>query len=106
MRPTLEIIRVCVNSLTSTSDGNFKCRELNQVLILDSVRKRHEMEHSSKFVVVKNVWRTFPRRGLSIVAVVIIAWFLRKLSKLDWRDDKDILKAHKGYYVDPTNLYK
>ena len=102
----MEIIQVSANSPSSTSDGNFQRRELNQVLVLDSARKRHEMEHSSKFVAVKNLWQSFPRRSLSIAAVIMIALFLRKLSKWDWRDEKYVLRAHKGYYVDPTNLYK
>lgn len=64
------------------------------------------MKHSSTHVVLKNLWRTLQRKGLSIVAVIIIGWFLRKLSRWDWRDEKYVLGAHKSYYVDPTNLYK
>ena len=64
------------------------------------------MEHSSTHVAVKNLWRTLPRKGLSIVAVIIVGWFLRKLYRWDWRDEKYVLRAYKSYYVDPTNLYK
>jgi hypothetical protein len=64
------------------------------------------MNHSSTYVAVKNLWRTLPRKRLSIVAVIIIGWFLRKLYRWDWRDEKYVLRAHKSYYVDPTNLYK
>jgi hypothetical protein len=64
------------------------------------------MEHSSSYVAVKNLWRTLPRKGLSIVAVITVGWFLRKLYRWDWRDEKYVLRTYKSYYVDPTNLYK
>jgi len=64
------------------------------------------MKHSSTYLVVRNLRRTLPRQGLSIVAVIIIGWFLQKLYRWDWRDEKYVLRAYKDYYVDPTNLYK
>ena len=64
------------------------------------------MKHSAMYLAVENMLRTLPRKGLSIVAVIIIGWFLRKLYRWDWRDEKYVLRVHKSYYVDPTNLYK
>ena len=47
-------------------------------------------------------------KGLSIVAVIIIitGWFLRRLNRWDWPDEDYVIRAHKSYYVDPTNIYK
>lgn len=64
------------------------------------------MKHSAKYVAVENLLRTLPRRGLSIVAVIIIGWFLRELYRWDWRDENYVIRAYKNYYVDRTNLYK
>ena len=64
------------------------------------------MEHSSTYAVVRNLWRTLPRKGLSIVAVIIIGWFLREIYRREWRNENHVLRAYKSYYVDPTNLYK
>jgi hypothetical protein len=64
------------------------------------------MKHSAMHVAVENLLRTLPWKGLSIVAVIIIGWFLRELYRWDWRDENYVLKAYKGSYVDPTNLYK
>ena len=64
------------------------------------------MKHSAMHVAVENLLRTLPRKGLSIVAVIIIGWFVRELYRWDWRDENYVLRAYKGSYVDPTNLYK
>ena len=64
------------------------------------------MKHSPMHIAVENLVRTSPRKGLSIVAVIIIGWFLRELYRGDWRDENYVLRAHKNSYVDPTNLYK
>ena len=64
------------------------------------------MQHSAMYVAVENLLRTFPRRRLSIAAVIIIGWFLRQLLRWQWRDENHVIRAFKDYYVDPTNLYK
>lgn len=64
------------------------------------------MKHSAMYVNVENLLRTSPRKGLSIVAVIIIGWFLRELYRWDWRDENSVIRTHKSYYVDPANLYK
>jgi hypothetical protein len=64
------------------------------------------MKHSATYVAVENLLRTVPRKGLSILAVIFIGWFLRQLYRWDWRDENYVIRAHKSYYVDPTNLYK
>jgi hypothetical protein len=64
------------------------------------------MKHSAMYAAVENLMRTLPRQGLSIVAVIIIGWFLRELYRWDRRDENYVIRAYKGYYVDPTNLYK
>ena len=64
------------------------------------------MTHSARYVAVENLLRTLPRRRLSIMAVIIIGWLLRQLYRSDWRDENRVIRAYKGYYVDPTNLYK
>jgi hypothetical protein len=64
------------------------------------------MKHSAVYVAVENLLRTLPRRRWSIVAVIIIGWFLRELYRWDWRNEKYVIRAYKSYYVDPTNLYK
>ena len=64
------------------------------------------MKHSAMYLAIENLLQTLPQTGLSIVAVIIIGWFLRKLYRWDWRDEKYVLRAYKSYYVDPTNLYK
>lgn len=64
------------------------------------------MKHSATYGAVENRPRTLPRKGLSIVAVIIIGWFLRELYKWDWRDENYVRRAYKSYYIDPTNLYK
>lgn len=64
------------------------------------------MKHSVTYVAVENLLRTLQRKGLSIVTFVIIGWFLRELYRWDWRDENYVIRAHKGSYVDRTNLYK
>jgi len=64
------------------------------------------MKRSAMQKAVENPLRTLPRNGLSIVAVIIIGWFLRELYRWDWRDENYVLRAYKNSYVDPTNLYK
>jgi hypothetical protein len=64
------------------------------------------MKHSAMHVAVENLLRTLPRQGLSIVAVIVIGWFLRELYRWDWRDENYVLRVYKNSYVDPTNLYK
>jgi len=64
------------------------------------------MKLSAMHVAVENPLRTLPRKGLSIVAIIIIGWFLRELYRWDWRDENYVIRAYKSYYVDPTNLYK
>ena len=64
------------------------------------------MKYSAMYVAVQNLLRTLPWKGLSIAAVISIGWFLRELYKWDWRDENYVIRAYKGYYVDPTNLYK
>jgi hypothetical protein len=64
------------------------------------------MKHSAMYVAVENLLRTLPRKGLSIVAVIVIGWFLRELYRLDWRDENYVIRAYKNYYVDSANLYK
>ena len=64
------------------------------------------MKHVVTYGAVENLLRTLPRKGLSIVAVIIIGWFLRELFRWDGRDENYVIRAYKGYYVDPTNLYK
>ena len=64
------------------------------------------MKHSAMYVAFGNLLRTLPRKGLSIAAILIIGWFLRELYRWDWRDENYVIRAHKSYYVDPTNLYK
>jgi hypothetical protein len=64
------------------------------------------MKHSAMHKAVENLLPTLPRNGLSIVAVIIIGWFLRELYRWDWRDENYVLRAYKNSYVDPTNLYK
>ena len=64
------------------------------------------MKHSAMYLAVENMLRTLPRKGLSIVAVIIIGWFLRELYRRDLRHEKYAIRAYKSYYVDPTNLYK
>ena len=55
---------------------------------------------------VEDTLRTFPRKGLGIVAVIIIGWFLRELYRRDWQNENYVIRAYKNYFVDPTNLYK
>jgi len=86
--------------------GNFKRCQLDQVLILDSARKRHEMKHSAIYLAIENLLRALSRKRLSIVAVIIIGWCLRKLYRRDGRKDDYVLRAYESHYVDPTNLYK
>ena len=64
------------------------------------------MKHSSMYVAVENLLRTLPRKGLSIVAVIIIGWFLRQRYRREWRDENYVIRALKSSYVDSTNLYK
>ena len=64
------------------------------------------MKHSAMHLAFENLLRTLPQKGLSIVAVIIIGWFLRERYRWDGRDENYVLRAYKGYYVDPTNLYK
>ena len=64
------------------------------------------MKHSAMYPAVENMLRTLPRKGLSIVAVIIIGWFLRELYRRDWRNENYVIRAYKNYYVDPTNVYK
>jgi hypothetical protein len=64
------------------------------------------MKHPATYVTAENLLRTLPRKGLSIVAVIIMSWFLRKLYRWDRRDENSVIRAHKSYYVDPANLYK
>jgi hypothetical protein len=64
------------------------------------------MKRSAMYEAVENLLRALPRKGLSIVAVIIIGWFLRKLYRLDGRDEHSVFRAYKSNYVDPTNLYK
>lgn len=64
------------------------------------------MKHSTKYIAVENVLRALPRQGLSIVAVLFIGWFLRKQYRRDQGGQNYTVRAHKSYYVDPTNLYK
>jgi hypothetical protein len=64
------------------------------------------MKHSAMYPAVENMRLTFPRKGLGIVAVIIIGWFLRELYRRDWRNENYVIRAYKNYYVDPTNLYK
>lgn len=64
------------------------------------------MKHSSKYVAVENLLRPLPRKGLNIVAVIIIGWFLRELYRREWRDENYMIRALKSSYVDSTNLYK
>ena len=65
------------------------------------------MKYLAMHGTVENSLKTLPRKGLlSIVAVIIIGWFLRELFRLDGRDENYVIRAYKGYYIDPTNLYK
>jgi hypothetical protein len=64
------------------------------------------MKHSARYTAVANMLRAFPRKGLSIVAVISIGWLLRKLFRWDGSDEGYVIRAYKGHYVDPTNLYK
>ena len=64
------------------------------------------MKRSAIYVAVEKLLRTLPRKGLSIVAVIIISWFLRKLYRWDRREENYVIRVHRSYYVDPTNLYK
>ena len=64
------------------------------------------MRHLARYVAVENLRRTLPWKGLSIVAVISIGWFLRELYRWDWSDENYVIRAYKDYYVDPTNLYK
>lgn len=64
------------------------------------------MKYSATYVAVEKLLRTLPRKGLSVVAVILIGWFLRKLYRWDWREENYVIRAHKNYYVDPSNLYK
>ena len=68
--------------------------------------KRYEMKHSSMYVAVENLLRTLPRKGLSVVAVIIVGWFLRELYRREGREENYVIPAHKSSYVDSTNLYK
>ena len=58
------------------------------------------------YVAVENLLRPLPRKGLNIVAVIIIGWFLRELYRPEWRDENYMIRALKSSYVDSTNLYK
>ena len=58
------------------------------------------------YLAIENLLRTSSRKRLSIVAVIIIGWFLRERYRRDWRNENYVLRANKSYYVDPTNLYK
>jgi hypothetical protein len=73
---------------------------------MNSARKRPEMKHSAKYAGVETLRRTFPRRGLSIAAVLAIGWFLRELYRKDRRYENYVIRAYRNYYVDPTNFYK
>ena len=65
------------------------------------------MKQSAMYVAaVENLLRRLPRKGLSIVAVIIIGWFLRERYRSDWRDENYVIRAYRNYYVDSTNLYK
>ena len=64
------------------------------------------MKHSAVYPARANLLRAFPWRGLSIVAVISIGWLLRKLYRWDGTDESYAIRAYKGHYVDPTNLYK
>ena len=64
------------------------------------------MKHSAMYLAIENLLQTLPRTGLSIVAVIIIGWFLREIYRREWRNENHVLKAYKSHYVDPTNLYK
>jgi hypothetical protein len=64
------------------------------------------MKHSAMYIAVENLLRTLPWKSLSIVAFIIVGWFLRELYRWDGRDENYVMRAYKGYYVDPTNLYK
>ncbi len=64
------------------------------------------MKHSARYLAIENLLRTLPRKRLSIVAVIIIGWFLRELYRRDGRKENYVLRAYESSYVDPTNLYK
>ena len=64
------------------------------------------MKHSAIYAAVENLLRTVPWKGLSIVAVISIGWFLRKLYMWDWFDENYVIRAFKNSYEDPTNVYK
>lgn len=64
------------------------------------------MKDSARYVAVENLPRRLPRKGLSLVAVIIVGWFLREVYRWDWRDEDYVIRAYKNYYVDPSNLYK
>jgi hypothetical protein len=53
-----------------------------------------------------NLLRILPWKSLSVIAIIVIGWFLRERSMWGWRDENYVIRAHKGYYVDPTNVYK
>ena len=64
------------------------------------------MKNPASYAAVENLLRTLPWKGLSIVALISVGWFLRKLYKWDGSDEDYVIRAYKDYYVDPTNVYK
>jgi hypothetical protein len=64
------------------------------------------MKHLAMYVAVENLLRTLPWRGLSIIAVIILGWFLRERYRWDWPDKYSKTRAYRGYNGDPTYLYK
>ena len=64
------------------------------------------MKHSAMHLAIENLLRTLSRKRLSIVAVIILGWFLRELYRRDGRNENYVIGAYESSYVDPTNLYK
>ena len=64
------------------------------------------MKHSAMHLAIENLLRTLSRKRLSIVAVIILGWFLRELYRRDGGNENYVIGAYESSYVDPTNLYK
>jgi len=64
------------------------------------------MKHSAVFSAVENLRRALPWKGLSLVAAIGVGWFLRERHRRDGFDVEYLIRAYKGSYVDPTNVYK
>ncbi len=64
------------------------------------------MKLSPMYVAVETLLRTLPWKGLSIVVVIILGWFLRDLYRWDWPNKYYMTRAYRRYNGDPTYLYK